>query len=110
MAVLRGPVIHFCKVFLSFFHTGIDYPFYGIVWHPEKAAFEWAPNKTTQHTQHAIEAGQYFANFFVSEARKNNNKFGSYEEELAWVIDNYYPIHSGLDLESKTPFNQIYVF
>ena len=90
--------------------TGVKYPFYGLQWHPEKAAFEWHPEKDTRHSWDAIRLGQYFANFFVNEARKNNNTFGSYEEELKWVIAKHQPTFTGYMTKSKTPFDQIYVF
>ena len=92
------------------FDAGKNYPFYGLQWHPEKAAFEWHPEKDTRHTWNAVRLGQYFANFFVNEARKNSNTFGTYEDELEWVIEKYPHTFTGFNKESKTPFDQIYVF
>eukprot|EP00794_Sanderia_malayensis_P000530 gene530-1183_t len=89
---------------------GKEYPFYGLQWHPEKAAFEWHPEKDTRHTWDAVRLGQYFANFFVNETRKNDHTFGSYEEELKWGIDKHPHTFTGYVKESKTPFDQIYVF
>ncbi|KAK2175340.1 hypothetical protein NP493_738g01010 [Ridgeia piscesae] len=40
-------------------------------------------------------ATQYFANFFVREARKSRHVFGSEKEEAAKLIDNYHPIFLG---------------
>ena len=54
------------------------YPFYGVQFHPEKyMSFE--PSGNFLHTQFVIENNRYFADFFINEAKKNNNKFTSYE-------------------------------
>ena len=50
---------------------------------------------------------QYFAQFFVNEARKSNHKYPSYEAEYKALIYNYNPIYSE-DIVSD--FEQIYVF
>ncbi len=57
------------------------------------------------HTPVAIRASQSVADFFVNEARKNNHKFASVEEENKNLIYKYNPV--------TTPgghFEQIYVF
>jgi len=46
------------------------------------------------HSQHAILISQYFANFFVGEAKKNFNKFPSKQNEMDSLIYNYAPVYS----------------
>ncbi|KAL7295468.1 hypothetical protein TKK_0011120 [Trichogramma kaykai] len=67
----------------------VTHPFYGVQFHPEKNAYEWRPGKNVPHTQNAIQVSQYFANFFVNEARKNQHSFHNKSEENAALIYNY---------------------
>ncbi|KAI4500092.1 hypothetical protein M0802_004962 [Mischocyttarus mexicanus] len=84
-----------------------DYPFYGLQFHPEKNLFEWVIGKKIPHGFNAIKIGQYFANFFVNEARKNDNQFRDDESEVRSLIYNYNPFYTGSN--NKT-FQQIYLF
>ncbi|KAJ9577323.1 hypothetical protein L9F63_006106, partial [Diploptera punctata] len=43
------------------------YPFYGVIFHPEKNAFEWKRSKNHPHFSEAIVASQFFGEFFVDE-------------------------------------------
>ncbi|PVD39424.1 hypothetical protein C0Q70_02054 [Pomacea canaliculata] len=70
------------------------YPIYGTQWHPEKNAFNWDPRYVINHDAHAVRVAQYFANFFVNEARKSTHRFPSLQEEADALIDNYNPIYS----------------
>ncbi|XP_076033085.1 gamma-glutamyl hydrolase-like [Oratosquilla oratoria] len=52
-------------------------PFYGVQWHPEKNAFEWATGHkydNIPHSSPAIEVGQYFGNFFVNQGKKDGEE------------------------------------
>ncbi|GFY42240.1 gamma-glutamyl hydrolase [Trichonephila inaurata madagascariensis] len=74
------------------------YPYYGVSFHPEKVLFEWILSKTHQHIPYnldAIRVSQYFANFFVNEARKSFHKFPSKQVEDAVLIYNYNPVFTG---------------
>ncbi|GFU39023.1 gamma-glutamyl hydrolase [Nephila pilipes] len=74
------------------------YPFYGVSFHPEKVLFEWILSKTHKHIPHnqdAIRVSQYFANFFVNEARKSFHHFPNKQEEDTALIYNYNPIFTG---------------
>ncbi|XP_076146596.1 gamma-glutamyl hydrolase-like isoform X1 [Alosa pseudoharengus] len=82
-----------------------DLPVYGIMWHPEKNAFEWG-RPFFPHSASAIKTTFYFAHFFVNEARKNFHTFSSAEEEKRSLIYNYCPEDS---LETS-PFLQTYYF
>jgi gamma-glutamyl hydrolase len=69
-----------------------DYPIYGVQFHPEKTAFEWKIQKAINHAGAAIKVTQNIGNFFVDEARKNNNTFSNPEEEDKALIYNYNPV------------------
>ncbi|XP_020901384.2 gamma-glutamyl hydrolase [Exaiptasia diaphana] len=93
------------KIFVSTIE-GKRYPIYGLQWHPEKNQFEWSPRESIPHSPEAIELGQYIANFIVGQARLNNHKFPSPEEEAAALIYNYNPMYTG----SFSNFTQMYFF
>ncbi|KAK7491912.1 hypothetical protein BaRGS_00016931 [Batillaria attramentaria] len=76
------------KRFVSTFEA-FKYPIYGVQWHPEKNAFNWNPHYVINHDDHAIRVAQYFANFFVDEARKSGHRFQSAQDEAMALIDNY---------------------
>lgn len=65
------------------------YPFFAVQSHPEKAAFVWITFRNIPHSKHAIEIGQYYANFFVNECRKNLAKFHDLEKEKQLQIENF---------------------
>lgn len=67
-------------------------PIFGVQFHPERPLFSWSEGEGINHGAHAIEVMQYFANFFMSQARRNSQKFNSKEEEDASLIYNYVPI------------------
>jgi len=56
-------------------------PLYGTQYHPEKNIFEWGtypngqPYEVIQHSFDAVRIAQAIANFFVNEARKNDNVY-----------------------------------
>ncbi|XP_053674477.1 gamma-glutamyl hydrolase-like [Anopheles nili] len=83
------------------------YPFYGIQFHPEKNIYEWIPNKNISHTANAIQAAQFFADFFIDEARKSDHQFASEEALEKLVIYNYQPTFTGL---KRSSFEQCYMF
>ncbi|XP_076762197.1 gamma-glutamyl hydrolase-like [Xylocopa sonorina] len=85
----------------------VTLPFYGLQFHPEKNLYEWVRNKYIPHGANAIKIAQYFANFFVSEARKSKHKFSSEEEELENLIYNYKVKYTGL---KNSNFMQCYMF
>ena len=47
------------------------------------------PNLNIDHSEEAIFYNRYFADFFVSEARKNYNHFDSYDIENSLITENY---------------------
>ncbi|XP_043477610.1 gamma-glutamyl hydrolase A-like isoform X2 [Leptopilina heterotoma] len=80
------------------------YPFYGIQFHPEKNVYEWVEGKNIPHGKNPTIVNQYFANFFVDEARKNLHKFNDKNDEINSLIYNY-PV-----TYTKSSFVQCYLF
>ncbi|XP_064623925.1 gamma-glutamyl hydrolase-like isoform X3 [Lineus longissimus] len=82
-----------------------EYPFYGSQWHPEKNSYDMGYQDHIPHTFESARVAQYFANFFVDEARKSNHEFPSMEEEASTVIENYRPVFLG-----QPTFHNYYFF
>ena len=68
-----------------------NYPIYGSQFHPEKNIFEWHASAAFPHSQEAVQVTTYLAQFFMHEARKNFNTFGSEEELKPYLIYNWDP-------------------
>lgn len=73
----------------------LRYPFYGVQFHPEKNLYEFVANRGIPHSKPALLTSQYFANFFLSETRKNANYFSNKTEEMNALIYNYQPVYTG---------------
>lgn len=97
--------IHGLKFISSLEH--VRFPFYGLQFHPEKNIYEWIEDKNIPHTANAIRVGQYFANFFVNEARKSAHRYLNFTEELASLIYNYPVFYTGIRGSS---YEQCYQF
>ncbi|XP_045592053.2 gamma-glutamyl hydrolase isoform X2 [Procambarus clarkii] len=86
-----------------------DLPIFASQFHPEKNPFEWKNDKSHNnipHSPEAIEIAQSFANFFVSQARQNNQSFSDEEEEEDALIYNYEPFYT----QDTSGFTQVYLF
>ena len=85
---------------------GRQYPVYGMQAHPEKSNFEWVTSEKypIPHTMAAMEMSQYFANFFVNECRRNEQKFVNETDKLMY---NYSPTYTG---KTGGYFQQTYTF
>lgn len=84
------------------------YPFFGVQFHPEKNLYEWIINRNITHTSTAIRAAQYFANFFVDETRRSQNRFpGGVTEENSVLIYNF---HTNFTALVKSAYEQCYLF
>jgi len=69
--------------FISIFEA-IQYPFFGVQFHPEKPAFEFTSGKghhNVPHSRQSIEVSRYFADFFVRQAERNKHRANGSEEE-----------------------------
>ena len=78
------------------------YPYYGTLFHPEKAAYEWGSGAV--HTKEGVDVGKYLGGFFGNEARRNWNEFGSEEALQPLLIFNWQPIYTG------KPYTKVYPF
>ena len=85
----------------------VDYPFYGVQFHPEKNVYEWNRETRIPHSKEAVLINQYFADFFINEARKNTNRFETAEEESGSLIYNYPTTYTGRE---GSAFTQCYLF
>uniref|UniRef100_A0A8C9PFV6 folate gamma-glutamyl hydrolase n=1 Tax=Spermophilus dauricus TaxID=99837 RepID=A0A8C9PFV6_SPEDA len=85
---------------------GYKYPVYGVQWHPEKAPYEWEKLQGISHEANAVKTAFYLAEFFVSEARKNDHHFESQSEEEKALIYQFRPIYTG----NFSSFQQCYMF
>ncbi|XP_067043104.1 gamma-glutamyl hydrolase-like [Acropora muricata] len=70
---------------------GKHYPIYMVRWHPSKAQFEWRKDLDIRHSAKDVLVGQYFANFFMKQARRSGHRFPSEKEENATLIYKYKP-------------------
>ena len=84
-----------------------NFPFFGVQFHPEKNIYEWVKNRNISHTFNAIKASQYFADFFINEARKSPNRFANDTEIDQYVIYNFEATFTGL---KGSAFEQCYLF
>jgi len=84
-----------------------NYPIYGAQWHAEKPLFEWNPTEAINHTTDSVRANQYTADFLVSEARKSNHHFPSFEEESNYLIYQFQPYYTWPEVND---FEQCYFF
>ena len=85
---------------------GIRYPMFATQWHPEKNSFEWTLTEDIPHEEMSIKVTQYMSNFFVNQARLNQHRFASPEEESAALIYNFTPVYTG----KVSSFDQCYFF
>ncbi|CAG9313950.1 unnamed protein product [Blepharisma stoltei] len=72
---------------------GKKYPIFATQFHPEKNIYEWDPQVPQPHDFYSVKVSTYFADFLVSEARRNNNSFESEEELKPYLIYNWWPIY-----------------
>ena len=79
------------KEFVSSFE-GIDYPIWGLQFHPSKLAYEWNPNEVLNHSPTAIADMQYVADVLYSQAKFNFHHFPSAQEEQNALIYNTPPV------------------
>jgi len=94
------------KAFISTVES-FQYPIYALQWHPEKVPFEWSISEGINHSSDSVEANDYIAQHFLSEARKSSHTFSSPEVEYKALIYNYQPVYSA---SFDSDFTQIYFF
>jgi gamma-glutamyl hydrolase len=77
------------------------YPIYAVQFHPEAVPF-MSENKDVPMSVEAIRISQNIGNFFMNEARKNNNTFG---DDRSWNL-----IDTKINLPEKRGTNYAYTF
>lgn len=85
----------------------IKFPFYGFSMHYERTSFEWPKHDQYPHSLATVEVSQFFANYFVNEARKNENQFNNEDELLNLLIENHAKVVSAKD---DVKFFELYLF
>ncbi|XP_076780211.1 gamma-glutamyl hydrolase isoform X2 [Arvicanthis niloticus] len=85
---------------------GFKYPVYAVQWHPEKAPFEWKELNGISHAPDAVKTSFYLAEFFISEAQKNDHHFENPLEETNSLIYQYCSVYTG----NISSFQESYVF
>jgi len=71
-----------------------QYPFWGVQFHPEKNIYEWSYD-SIPHDLKSVQIWQYFAEFFVRQARRSLHSFASGKEEADNLIYNYEQLFTG---------------
>eukprot|EP01059_Diplonema_ambulator_P007838 TRINITY_DN17351_c0_g1_i1.p1 TRINITY_DN17351_c0_g1~~TRINITY_DN17351_c0_g1_i1.p1 ORF type:complete len:314 (+),score=55.03 TRINITY_DN17351_c0_g1_i1:73-1014(+) len=87
---------------------------FGTQWHPEKNNYEWGVNpqdealplEAINHSPAAIKGSQAMADFFLTEARKNNRRYADPQKEYDSLIWNT----GTLDTYQTEGFSQVYYF
>lgn len=87
----------------------IDYPFFGVQFHPEKAPFEFVIKKSQvniPHSRQAVAVSRFFADFFVTQAQSSGHKHNhsSHDRSLIYSID---PVYTAL---KNDMYEQRYLF
>ena len=91
------------KMFINTYE-GVDYPFFGVQFHPEMVAFKRKKMKGIPRSMDAVMISQKFSGFFLSQTRMNSNRMD--EEELKKF--NY--INSNVDKPVFENGSYYYVF
>jgi gamma-glutamyl hydrolase len=93
---------------------GKAWPLYATQWHPEKAPWEWNPAWRIERNDLAIQLSNYFGRYFVSECKRNKNRFESLEAEDRMLLHNWASIPASailrIDPSVSMPFSEIYCF
>ena len=82
----------------------LNYPFFGVQFHPEKNQFSFWNGAPFLHSDMSIAYDRYFADFFVSQARINRNNYGDYETVQKDIIENY------ISIPTNTYDGNVYAF
>ncbi len=66
-----------------------QYPFFGTQFHPEKPTRIFKEDQIIDHSWLSIQLNTHFAQYFVYQARRNNQTYGNYSEVQQAIIQNY---------------------
>ncbi|KAG9510760.1 Gamma-glutamyl hydrolase [Fragariocoptes setiger] len=97
--VLGHSVDHKGLRFISMFEAK-EYPFYGVIFHPEKPPYEFrklSGQKNVPHNWDSIQLSRYFADYIVRLARKNSHDTSTIDpNDRQELIYNYNTTYTGL--------------
>lgn len=65
------------------------YPIFATMFHPEKAASAMSKFNSFSHSMEGVQLNRYFADMFIREAKKNNQGFTLYSQEVDALIGNH---------------------
>jgi gamma-glutamyl hydrolase len=68
-----------------------NYPFYAVMFHPERNLYDWMPLFKVPHDQGSIHAAKYYQMFFNLESRRSPNAFESEDDLKSKLVYNYPP-------------------
>ncbi|XP_074602173.1 gamma-glutamyl hydrolase B-like [Brevipalpus obovatus] len=86
-----------------------EFPFYSVLFHPERVIFEQFNFESVSNTPHfyeAVMANRHFANFFVRESRKSSNQYPDDSKSSMNLISSKCPVYT----HPNTTHSQIYYF
>lgn len=95
--------------FITIFEA-IQFPFYGVQFHPEKPSFEFVIKKGQKrivHSWDAIAVSRYFGDFFVKSAQLSNHKAADTDALKMELIYAHSPMYTAL---KKDMYEQRYLF
>jgi len=78
---------------------GLNDPYFAVAYSVDQVLSISNANHEIEHTMETRRHAQHVANFFVDEARRNRNKFESFEAEEALILENNFEISA---VEVKT--------
>lgn len=110
--VLSTNLDRFGVEFLSTIEARL-YPFYCLMWHPEKINYEFkrTRQKNIPRTPNALQLTHYMSTFFVNEARKSKHRFPSSKLEDEYLIYRHSTIRPDETLpELNNLYEQVYIF
>ena len=79
------------------------FPIFCVQYHPEKASYVWIDELNIPRCSEAIDLATHYSKLFVTEAKRNSNKFRSRREAQANLITNL-PI-----LSTETTAHDVYI-
>lgn len=95
--------------FIAIFEA-LKYPFYGVQFHPEKPAYEFAKlrhQRQIPHSMQAVAASRFFADFFVNETRKSGHRHRLGQQLIKSLIYAYNPTYTA---PVRDMYEQRYLF
>jgi gamma-glutamyl hydrolase len=66
-----------------------EYPIFTVQYHPERVLSEWKNKTVFSHPEEAVEAILHQGNFFVNEAKKNQNSFSNEKVKKVFALESH---------------------